>query len=204
METVLENVMLPDKPIMLRWRQPDKTHTDLITSPVSSAKGGMSSFTVSLPKSAESPKKSPILGGAKFVNFTAASPHQKKKSQRSKEKRKTNTSPKVRPGTTAKGQDEEIQRRRVRTPLDVLEPSKDQGLQAVTPYPSPLDRYFFKATPFPFTSLDSLNTGHYTNYCKLLTGSAHHKSFVDTGRFTWHRQYDVSTHRKSGFQSDKR
>lgn len=194
--------MLPDKPIMLRWRQSDKSPTDLNTSLISSVKSGMSSFTVSLPKNTESSKKeSPTLGGAKFVNFTAASSHQKKILQRSKEKRKINSSPKGRPKITGKAQDKEVQRRVVRTPHDVLEPLKDQGL--VARYPSPLDRYFFKATSFPFTSLDSLNTGHYTNYCKPSTQGSLLESIVDIGRSTWHCQYDVSAHRKSIFQSYK-
>ncbi|KAE9966922.1 hypothetical protein EG328_008516 [Venturia inaequalis] len=161
MEFVLEDVMLPDKPIMLRWRQSDKIPADFNTSTVSSAKSRMSGSTVSLPKTAESPKKkTSVSAGAKFVNFTAAGPREKMIIHKSKEKRKAGTSPK----TAGKAKDKVVQRRVVRTPLDVLEPFKDQGLQAVTRYPSPLDRYFFKATPFPFTSLDSLNTGHYTNY----------------------------------------
>lgn len=190
--------MLPDKPIMLRWRQSDISPTESIPSHVSSAKSGMSSFTVSLPKTAKSPKKKTSTpGGSKFVNFTAASPHQKKNSQRSKEKRKVDTSPKGHPKTTSKAEE-------VRTSLAVLEPSQDHGLQAVTHYPSPLDRYFFKATPFPFTSLDSLNTGHYTNYCRLPTCTSHHESIVDTGRSSWHCQHDVSTYRKPVLQSYKR
>ncbi|TID25372.1 hypothetical protein E2P81_ATG04471 [Venturia nashicola] len=165
MDFVLEDVMLPDKPIMLRWRQTGKISTDLNPSPVSSAKNGMSSFSVSLPKTTESPKKkSPESRGAKFVNFTAANPHQKKTLIKSKEKSKASTSPKGRSKSASKAKDREVQQPVVKTPIDVLEPSKYQGLQAVTRYPSPLDRYFFKATPFPFTSLDSLNTGHYTNY----------------------------------------
>lgn len=169
MEFVLEDVMLPDKPIMLRWRQSDKIPADFNTSTVSSAKSRMSGSTVSLPKTAESPKKNTsVSAGAKFVNFTAAGPREKMIIHKSKEKRKAGTSPK----TTGKAKDKAVQRRVVRTPLDVLEPFKDLGLQAVTRYPSPLDRYFFKATPFPFTSLDSLNTGHYTNYCKLTTPSS--------------------------------
>lgn len=156
--------MLPDKPIMLRWRQSENSPTDSNTSQTSTIKGGMGSFTVSLPKAAAPKKKSP--GGAKFVNFTASSPHQKKISQKSKEKRKNTATLKSHPKASSKTQVKEVQRRAIRTPLDVLEPWKDKGL--VARYPSPLDRYFFNATPFPFTSLASLNTGHYTNYCKPL------------------------------------
>lgn len=171
--------MLPDKPIMLRWRQSDKSTTCMNTSPISSAKSGMGSFSVSLPKNAESLKgASPALGGPKFINSTAAGPPRRTISQKSKEKRLKATSPKNRVVTSKKAQDKRIrpQRSAVRTPSDVLEPFKDPGLQGVTRYPSPLDRYFFKATPFPFTSLDSLNTGHYTNYCKRSYWSSRFKT----------------------------
>jgi hypothetical protein len=163
MESVLEDVMLPDKPIMLRWRQSENSPTDTKTSQLARNKGGMGTFTVSLPKAAACSNKN-SAGGVKFVNFTAASPHQKKISQKSKEKRKGSTSPKSHPKASGKTQGKEVQRRVVRTPLDVLEPSKDKGL--VARYPTPLDRYFFNATPFPFTSLATLTTGHYTNFCK--------------------------------------
>lgn len=174
MDFVLEDVMLPDKPIMLRWRQSENSPTDMKTSPTSSAIGGMGSFKVSLPKAATSlkTKKSPVE--AKFVNFTASRPHQKKTAQKSKAKGKPAASAKK--SQNSKTQDNEVQRRVVRTPLDVLEPSKDKGL--VARYPSPLDRYFFNATPFPFTSLATLNTGHYTNYCKLLVLDTYSKEIL--------------------------
>jgi len=194
-----EDVILPDRPIMLRWRQSENSPTDTKTSPVSSATGGMGSFKVSLPKSAAtSPKAKKSPGEAKFVNFTASSPHQKRTSPKSKAKRKPAAGAKNSlPKSTSKGKDKEVQRRVVRTPLDVLEPSKDQGL---VKYPSPLDRYFFKATPFPFTSLASLNTGHYTNYCKPLVLGISKRS-IDMDRSSWHCQYDVSALRKPSFQS---
>ena len=164
MEFVLEDVILPDKPIMLRWRQSENSPTDSSSSQSSPSAGGMGSFTVSLPKAASPKKKG--FGGAKFVNFTASSPHEKKISQKNKEKKKNAASLKSHLKGSTKTQDKQVQRRAIRTPLDVLEPSKDKGL--VARYPSPLDRYFFNTTPFPFTNLDSLNTGHYTNYCKIL------------------------------------
>lgn len=186
--------MLPDKPIMLRWRQSDTSPTGSNASSLPSARSQMSSFTVSMPKAAASSPQKRSPSSAKFVNFTAASPHQKKVSPKSKEKRKPSTSPKSRPKSNSK--DKEIQRKKVRTTLDVLEPSKDEGL--VAKYPSPLDRYFFSATPFPFTSLETLNTGHYTNFCKLKLVVLSARIPVDSDtRSSRHREYDVSAHRES-------
>ncbi|QDS75659.1 hypothetical protein FKW77_007173 [Venturia effusa] len=53
MESVLENVMLPDKPIMLRWKQTAESPDSTNTSPIPSATSGVRSFTVSLPRTAE-------------------------------------------------------------------------------------------------------------------------------------------------------
>jgi hypothetical protein len=164
---MLEDIILPDKPIMLRWRQSEPSPPSSQPSQISPLKSSLATFTVTLPKTASPSQKTPVGAGAKFVNFTASNPHQKKTaSYKSKEQRKNAKGHAKEASRKAQGR--ELQRREKHTPLDIAGKGKDKTLKNIPHYPSPLDRYFFSTTPFPITNLASLNTGHYTNYCTPL------------------------------------